>query len=87
VQVVLEDVRYPIFQALLEYVYTDSLQVDLDEFAVMELFQARPGHAHTHVTHTHTHTHVMAYHHTHLIIAPPPCQWQVSRKQALRLDV
>lgn len=37
VQVVLHDVRYPIFLALLEYLYTDEVAIDLD--IAMELFQ------------------------------------------------
>jgi BTB/POZ domain len=37
-EVVLEDVRRPIFLALLSYLYTDEVEVALDD--AMELFQA-----------------------------------------------
>ena len=37
-EVVLHDVRHPIFMKLLEYLYTDQVDVPLD--MTMELFQA-----------------------------------------------
>jgi BTB/POZ domain len=36
-EIVLEDVRKPIFLALLEYLYTDEVEIPLD--IAMELFQ------------------------------------------------
>jgi hypothetical protein len=40
-QVELQDVRYPIFLALLEYLYTDDVAIDLE--IAMELFQVGRG--------------------------------------------